>query len=452
VAYDEQTRIPSRKARKTRRSAFSRVVASLLLLSLAAILIAGAAAIYGYNAYTSPGPLAQNKVYMIAQGNDRAEIARALAKEGIIDNAPVFTAAAYLDGFRGRVLKAGEYEFPARATMEQVLDLLASGKSISYKVTVPEGWTAEMAVARINENDILTGDPAIAPAEGLVMPDTYVFHRGMTRQKLVEDMKAAQAKLIDELWEKRATASPIKTKEEAVTLASIVEKETGVAAERPMVASVFINRLKQGMRLQSDPTIIYGLVGGKGKLDRALTKDDLASDTPYNTYKIAGLPPGPIANPGRAAIEAVLNPPDTGYLYFVANGTGGHAFAKTLAEHNANVVKWRAIEGGQAAVVTTEAPTEVVVDGMPTPSTPKPAPTPEATDQAASAVPQPDAATSSQQPPAAVATAPAPAPTAETPAAAPADAAVATTTVLQPGTVVKVADRLVPIPRQKPKQ
>lgn len=283
------------------------------------------------------------------------------------------------------------------------------------------------------------------------MPDTYVFRRGMTRQKLIEDMKAAQTRLIDELWEKRAADLPIKTKEEAITLASIVEKETGVAAERPMVASIFINRLKQGMRLQSDPTIIYGIAGGKGKLDRALTKDDLASDTPYNTYKIAGLPPGPIASPGRAAIEAVLNPPDTGYLYFVANGTGGHAFAKTLAEHNANVAKWRAIEGGQAAVVTTEAPTEVVIDGMPTPATPKPAVPPAAPNQSASAVPQPDSATSAQEPalPAAPA-APAP-PAAATPTPA-ADQGVAAATVLQPGTVVKVADRLVPIPRQKPKK
>ncbi len=443
MASDEQTRIPSRKVRKARRSAFSRVVLSFMLLGVTAVLVAGAAGVYGYNAYTTPGPLAQNKVYVIEQGNDRAEIARALGKEGIIDNAPVFTAAAYLEGLRGRTLKAGEYEFPARASMEQILALLASGKSISYKVTVPEGWTTEMAVARINENGILTGDPAVAPPEGSVMPDTYVFRRGMTRQKLVEDMTGAQAKLIDELWEKRATSLPIKTKEEAVTLASIVEKETGVAQERPLVASIFINRLKQGMRLQSDPTIIYGIAGGKGRLDRALTKDDLAADTPYNTYKIAGLPPGPIANPGRAAIEAVLNPPDTGYLYFVANGTGGHAFAKTLAEHNANVVKWRAIEGGQAAVVTTEAPTEAVVDGMPTPATPEPAQPPAAApDQSASAVPAPDAATPAPATPAPAAATPAPA----------ADTGVAATTVLQPGTVVKVADRLVPIPRQKPKK
>ena len=176
------------------------------------------------------------------------------------------------------------------------------------------------------------------------MPETYVFRRGLTRQKMLDDMQAAQAKMLDELWKARAVSDTVKTKEQAVTLASIVEKETAIPEERPLIASVFHNRLKQGMRLQSDPTIIYGLVGGKGKLDRGLTKDDVASDTAYNTYRIDGLPPGPIANPGRASLEAVLNPPDTGYLYFVADGSGGHAFAKTLEEHNANVAKWRAIE------------------------------------------------------------------------------------------------------------
>jgi UPF0755 protein len=212
-----------------------------------------------------------------------------------------------------------------------------------------------------------------------------------------------------------------------------------------MVASVFLNRLKQGIRLQSDPTIIYGLVGGKGKLDHALTKDEVASDTPFNTYKIPGLPPSPIANPGKASLEAVLNPPDTGYLYFVANGTGGHAFAKTLEEHNANVAKWRALESGQVAVVTTEAPTEVVVDGMPTPATPKvaeadPAVTPEVVTPLEPAKPVAEAKPAEST-----------TPVAEAKPVEPAKSTVVEAP-LKPGSWMKVADRLVPIPRQKPKK
>jgi UPF0755 protein len=444
VAYDEQTRIPPRKARKARRPALARVVRSLFGLALLAAILAGAALIYAYNVYTVSGPLAQAKTFTIAQGKDRAEIARELDAQGIIDNPAVFTAASYAEGLRGRSLKAGEYEFPAGASMQEVMNLLAAGKSITYKLTVPEGWTAEMALARVNENEILTGDAAAAAPEGSIMPETYVFRRGMTRQELVDDMKAAQAKLLDEVWAARPANSLLKSKEEAVILASIVEKETGVPEERPLVASVFINRLKEGMRLQSDPTTIYGLVGGKGKLDRALTREDLASDTPYNTYKVAGLPPGPIANPGRASLEAVINPPDTGYLYFVANGTGGHAFAKTLAEHNANVAKWRAVEGGQAAVVTTEAPTEPSAGGVPQPpaDAAQPAGAP-AAGEAAAPVPPPVAAT---------ADAPPAADTAAAASAEPEAGASAKATVLEPGTVVRVSDQLVPIPRQKPKK
>ncbi len=273
----------------------------------------------------------------------------------------------------GSRLKAGEYEFPAKASIDQVLSIITSGRVKTYKLTVPEGWTTQMAVARVTENDVLTGEVAAMPVEGAIMPETYVFRRGLTRQKMLDDMQAAQTKMLDELWSARAVSDTVKTKEQAVTLASIVEKETAIPEERPLIASVFHNRLKQGMRLQSDPTIIYGLVGGKGKLDRGLTKDDLASDTAYNTYKIDGLPPGPIANPGRASLEAVLNPPDTGYLYFVADGSGGHAFAKTLEEHNANVAKWRAIESTLPALPTTVASTAPVEGGLPVPPTPPPA-------------------------------------------------------------------------------
>lgn len=508
---------PTLRGRKPKRSALSRVLLSLFGLLLLAGVVAAAAGFYGYSQMLADGPLPANKIYAVEAGQGQQEIGAALEKEGIVSSGALFAAGAYANGLRGQHLKPGEYEFPAGASIERVIAIISSGKAITYKLTVPEGWTSEMATARLNENDVLTGDPVTAPAEGSIMPDTYVFRRGMTRAKLLTDMQAAQTKLINQLWEERDQAVPLKTKEEAVTLASIVEKETGVATERPLVASVFLNRLKQGIRLQSDPTIIYGIVGGKGKLDRPLTKDDIAGDTPYNTYRISGLPPGPIANPGRPALEAVLNPPNTAYVYFVANGTGGHAFAATLAEHNANVAKWRSIESGQTAVVTTAAtPTDAAAStGMPALPAAKTAtpveaaiapPAAEAAAPASAApvaaapadtanaqpVPPPDsetAAPAAAAPETQAGATPQPAPeaagkvaTAEAPAASndaapstepsPPDKAastaavpkpqakpavdstggVASATVLQPGTIVKVANQMVPIPRQKPKK
>jgi len=342
-------RVPDPHPPKKRRSAASRVFLGFFLLLLFGVVAGGIAGFIGYQEYNLPGPLAGKKVFIIEKGLGTPEIAAKLEDAGIISNARVFSAMAFVTGARGR-LKAGEYEFPAAASMQDVANLIMSGKSIVYKLTIPEGWTTEMALARVRDNPVLTGDIADPPAEGAIMPDTYVFKRGTTRQQLVESMKSAQAKLLEEIWLKRSPLVPFRSKEEALILASIVEKETGTSEERPLVASVFVNRLKQGMRLQSDPTIIYGIVGGKGKLDRPLTKTDIAAPTPYNTYTIDGLPPGPISNPGRDALEAVANPPDTGYLYFVADGTGGHAFAKSLEEHNRNVAKWRAIEGAAAAV------------------------------------------------------------------------------------------------------
>jgi UPF0755 protein len=440
----EPVRVPSPKIAKARRSAFSRVLVSLFALSLVLGLVVIVGGFYAYSQFTAQGPLAAKTVFVVNPGMKRAEIGAALKDAGIVSSAEVFTAAAYVNGARGGHLRAGEYEFPEHASIGDVLGIISSGKTITYKITVPEGWTTQMAALRMEESDVLTGAITSIPPEGAILPDTYVFRRGLTRQKMLDDMREAQTKMLDTLWTARAPDSVLKSKEEAVTLASIVEKETAVPEERPLVASVFVNRLKQGIRLQSDPTIIYGLVGGKGKLDHALTRDELNSDTPFNTYKIQGLPPGPIANPGKASLEAVLNPPDTGYLYFVANGTGGHAFAKTLEEHNANVSKWRAIEGGQSAIVTTEAPTEVVVDGMPTPAAPKA--------EEANAAPAKPAETAAAAPvpdPAPVAAKPS---TTEKAANAAKDAAAADSKPLKPGSWVKVADRLVPIPRQKPKK
>jgi len=313
----------------------------------------GAAAVYGYLEYTRPGPLAHAKVFEIEKGLGASEIAAKLKEAGVIASAEAFSTAVYFTGSRSR-LKAGEYEFPAAANMRDVLNLLVSGKSVVYKVGIPEGWTSAMAIDRIRGNPALAGD-VTTPPEGAIMPDTYVFKRGMTRLELIDEMLAAQTRLLDEIWAKRRSGLAIRTKEEAVILASIVEKETGIAGERPLIASVFLNRLAKGMRLQSDPTIIYGIVGGKGKLGRPLTKADITTPTPYNTYTFKGLPPGPIANPGRAALEAVINPQQTAYLYFVADGTGGHAFATTLEEHRRNVAKWRDIEGNAASAAAAEA-------------------------------------------------------------------------------------------------
>ena len=447
---EQPLRVPDPVLSRSRRSAFKRVVRSLFIIALVTSVIAGGALVFAYTQFTAKGPLVASTVYQVNQGMKRSQIGAELQDAGIVSSAGIFTAAAFVRYALGTRLKAGEYEFPPQASTEQVLNIITSGRVKTYKLTVPEGWTTQMAVARVKENDVLTGEITAMPVEGAIMPETYLFPRGRTRQKILDEMQAAQTKMLDELWSKRSVSDTVKTKEQAVTLASIVEKETAIPEERPLIASVFHNRLKQGMRLQSDPTIIYGLVGGKGKLDRGLTKDDLESDTAYNTYKINGLPPGPIANPGRASLEAVLNPPDTGYLYFVADGTGGHAFAKTLEEHNANVAKWRAIESALPAppLATTVASTAPVQDGMPVPPTP---PTPAAPIVEAK-LPEPAppvevAVAAPAEPPAAAETSSTSA--IITPVPKPAKLAASS---LEPGTWLMVANQLVPIPKQKPRQ
>ena len=367
--YEPPSRVSEPELPKIRRPVLSRVFGSLLLWFFALAAIVAGVGFWAYLNFTAPGPLAENKIYEIGKGLSRADIAVALQDQGIIADARIFSAAAAVNGFRGTKLKAGEYEFAAGATMQDVLAAITGGRFLTYKVTIPEGWTSLMVVARLDEQKELDGTVTIPPAEGSIRPDTYVFRRGLTRQKMIEDMQAAQTKLTDALWQTRPADSVITTKQDWITLASIVEKETGIAEERPQVASVFVNRLKQKMRLQSDPTIIYGIVGGKGKLDRPITRADIDAATPYNTYTIDGLPPGPIANPGKAALEAVLNPDKTPYLYFVANGTGGHAFASTLEEHNANVEKWRAQQGAADVAAPVVAipvvPADKPVDTLP---------------------------------------------------------------------------------------
>ena len=245
------------------------------------------------------------------------------------------------------VLKAGEYEIPAGASVLEIVDLLVKGKSILHSLTAAEGLTTVQILRIIEVDEILTGEITLTPLEGELLPETYSYTRGETRDGVIRMMMKARNDVLDELWDGRALDLPFNTRDEAVILASIVEKETAVPDERPLIASVYVNRLKKGMRLESDPTVIYGVTGGE-PLKRGLRVSELKKETPYNTYVVKGLPPTPIANPGRAAIEAVLNPADTDYIFFVADGTGGHAFSSTLAEHNRNVIRWRQVERNQA--------------------------------------------------------------------------------------------------------
>lgn len=363
---------PPRRSKKARSQVI--IFFNFVMTMLVLVCLAGAAIFYyALSAYHSPGPLAANTNFVVREGAGIAEIASSLERNEIIEDARVFRYVTSVNlGYAGsaenrRSLKAGEYEIKAHATMQEVADILESGKSILYSISMPEGLTVRQMALRLREDTILEGDlPADLPAEGALRPDTYKFSRGTNRAEILSQMHAAQQKLVDQIWERRDPDLPIKTKEEFVVLASIVERETGKDDERAHVASVFFNRLQKGMRLQSDPTIVYGIFGGDGKpSDRPIYRSDLQKETPYNTYKIKGLPPTPISNPGRAALEAVANPWRTKDLYFVADGTGGHVFAPTLEEHNANVKRWRRIESERRAGTAAANAADEVVDGQP---------------------------------------------------------------------------------------
>ncbi|WP_276118681.1 endolytic transglycosylase MltG [Pararhizobium qamdonense] len=341
---------PPRRSRKAKSQVV--IFLNFLMTVIVCLTIAAAGTVYyAMSAYEDQGPLTANTNFIVRNGAGIQEIASSLERNNIVSDGRVFRfmSEAYLED--NDTLKAGEYEIKAGSSMQEIMQLLKSGKSILYSVSLPEGLTVKQMFSRLSSDPVLEGDlPAQVPAEGTLRPDTYKFSRGTKRAEIVAQMAAAQKQLVDQIWEKRDPDLPIASRDEFVTLASIVEKETGIADERSRVASVFINRLEKGMRLQSDPTIIYGIFGGDGKpADRPILKSDLEKDTPYNTYMIRGLPPTPIANPGRAALEAVSNPSRTSDLYFVADGTGGHVFAATLDEHNNNVRRWRKIEAEKAA-------------------------------------------------------------------------------------------------------
>lgn len=328
--------------------------AVITLLVLVAI-VGGVAGAVGKHRFDAPGPLQQDKIVNVPRGQGIKDIADLLQREGVIDQPYVFMGGVFAMKARDE-LKYGEYQFRRQASLRDVVDTLIEGKVVQHLVTIPEGLTSEQIVARLLENNILTGPVKEIPKEGSLLPETYRFTRDTTREQLIQRMQQSQRRALQDVWDRRSPDLPIQNPEQLVTLASIIEKETGRTDERNRVAAVFVNRLKQKMRLQSDPTIIYGLVGGKGTLGRPIMRSEIEQPTPYNTYVIGGLPPGPIANPGRAALEAAANPSRTRELYFVADGSGGHSFSESLDQHQRAVSRLRQIEQQGKPVVDQSPP------------------------------------------------------------------------------------------------
>nr|WP_205966013.1 endolytic transglycosylase MltG [Paracoccus liaowanqingii] len=386
------------------------IASNFLTLAIVLLIAAAAAVAWAKREFSGPGPSAVAQCVQIAPGASLNAVSNQLAAQGAISNAYLFRAGADALG-KSRELKFGSFLMPPGASMEEIVGAVTSGGAstcgtevlirvgvrensvilrdmnpetgayedmarwnpaegarpepiaaaeeladVRLSLVMAEGVTSWQVVEALNAASFLTGEVAETPAEGSLAPDTYLLERGGDRNALLARMAERQAAILAEEWEARPFGMPYETPEEALIMASIVEKETGVAAERPQVASVFVNRLRQGMRLQTDPTVIYGVTGGQGILDRGLRRSELDTTTPYNTYRIDGLPPTPIANPGRAAINAALNPDETDYLFFVADGTGGHAFSRTLDEHNAAVARWREIEAQQG--LPTDSPVQ----------------------------------------------------------------------------------------------
>jgi peptidoglycan lytic transglycosylase G len=339
----EQVPPPPRRSERA-RNPFVIVGNAIITFVLIMMIATGVVYYYGKQTIEAPGPLQEDKIVNIPSRAGMTDIADVLQREGVIDNNRwAFIGAVFALKARSE-LKPGEYAFAKRASLRDVIGTIVEGKVVQHSVTIPEGLTSEQIVARLSDNDIFAGTVREIPREGTLLPETYKFPRGTTREQVIQRMQAAQRRLVAEIWDHRSQDVPVKSPEQLVTLASIVEKETGRADERSRVAAVFVNRLKQKIKLQSDPTIIYGLVGGKGTLGRPIKRSEITQPSPYNTYVIDGLPPGPISNPGRASLEAAANPARTRDLYFVADGTGGHAFTETYDQHQKNVAKLRAME------------------------------------------------------------------------------------------------------------
>ena len=360
----EPERIAAPKKRRSRGARHPVVIAGNAIFTIVLLLavVTGVGVYWGKQKFEQPGPLQDNKVVNIPRGLGIRDIGELLAREGVIADPWVFVGGAVALKARGEDLKFGEYEFSKGASPRAVAETLIDGKVVQHQFTVAEGLTSEQVVAKLLENDKLTGTLREIPREGSMLPESYRFTRGAPRDEIVKRMQAAQQRVLKEAWDRRAQDLPVKAPEQLLTLASIIEKETGKPDERTRVAAVFVNRLKNKMKLQSDPTIIYGLVGGKGSLGRGILKSEITQPTPYNTYVIEGLPPGPIANPGRSSIEAAANPARTRELYFVADGTGGHTFSESYDQHQKSVTKLRGIEkeAAEAASAASGTPTPAV--------------------------------------------------------------------------------------------
>ena len=328
----------------------ARLISALLLLMVSA----GSFTLWAWRDWTTPGPLPEKRTIVLPRGSGAVDIARMLGAEDVLAHPSIFLLDAEVTGDVHR-LKAGEYEFEAAITPEGVADLLASGKTVRHRLTIPEGLTSAEIAAIVNATPELEGSPEPVPTEGSLMPETYFFSLGDKRSAMIERMERAFSHAVAELWTERGADLPFAKPEDAVILASIVEKETGRDEERPHVAGVYVNRMRLGMRLQADPTVIYAITHGKVPLDRPLAHDDLSIDSPYNTYAVRGLPPTPIANPGLAALKAVLHPLKMDDLYFVGDGTGKHVFAKTLAEQNQHINDLRRSQSQAAAPASPPA-------------------------------------------------------------------------------------------------
>ena len=359
--------MPDRRKKTRRRSQNGLLEALNGLLTLVLLALLGIAGVFVYGAavFNADGPIAEERSFVVEPGNVLATVSRRLEEQGLISNADIFNYGSRLLR-RGDNLRAGEFNIPANASMFDIIRELTEGTPVQHQVVVPEGFTSWQVVERVNGDPELTGNIEVLPPEGSLLPGAYSYRRGDTRQSIIDAMTAATDSAIAEVWEGRNPDLPLETPAELVILASIVERETGLAEERERVAGVFINRLNIGMRLQSDPTIIYGITLGQGSLGRGIRRSEIEQVTPYNTYQIDGLPPGPIANPGIEALRAVANPEEHDYLYFVAAGavpSDGHVFAETYAEHQRNVAAYRAIERA-AAEAAAEAEAQEAMDAI----------------------------------------------------------------------------------------
>ncbi len=330
-------------------SGFVRVVSGVFTVLLVAMLAIGAGTLYVRHVYERPGPLAVSQTVVIPKGASSGDIAERLEREGVISSRWAFMVTYLVQNKlapkgQALMLKHGEYLFKQNASIREVMDTMADGKSVLYRVTIPEGLTSQQIVERLKSEENLTGEVSQIPAEGSLLPETYSIEKGMTRQELLTRMQMKQKQVLEAAWERKSAESPLKSPQEAVVLASIIEKETGRADERERISGVFTNRLLKGMALQSDPTILYGIYGGGVQWGKPILQTEKEAKNAHNTYQIKGLPPTPICNPGRAAIEAAVNPAKTQDLFFVADGNGGHIFTATYKDHQNAVQNWRKVE------------------------------------------------------------------------------------------------------------